>query len=189
MSEVLWPAARRAILGLLYAVPGRELHLREIARRACMAPATVQREAVALAEAGILTRRQSGHQTYYGANEGCPIFAEMRGLILKTSGLADAVRAALAPFGSRIESAFVYGSMADGTAGPDSDVDLCVVGKVGLRELASVIPSLTERLGREVNPVALTPEEFRELRQRGDHFISTILAGPRIDVVGCSNGA
>jgi len=187
MSQVLWPAARGAVLGLLHTMPERELHLRELARQTGMAPATIHREVAALVGAGILLQRRSGHQVYFRANQQCPIFPELRGLALKTVGLAEPLREALEPFGPRIDLAFVYGSMADGTARPDSDIDLCIVGSVALSELAHAMPPLRERLGREVNPVVLKRSEFDDLRQAGDHFVCSILSRPRIDVVGCSD--
>lgn len=55
----------------------------------------VQRELVRLTGAGLLTVSRIGRQTHYQANERAPIFAELRGIVLKTSGLADELRAAL----------------------------------------------------------------------------------------------
>jgi predicted nucleotidyltransferase len=189
LSAVLWPAARRAVIGLLCAEPDRELHLRDIARRVGMAPATIHREVAALAEAGILACRRSGHQTYYRADPACPIAAELRGIALKTTGLAETVRRALAPLGTRIEWAFVYGSMANGTALPGSDVDLCVVGELDLRDLVDAARLLRDELGREVNPVVMRPEVFAERRRAGDRFVASMLSGPRIDIAGGADEA
>jgi predicted nucleotidyltransferase len=49
--------------------------------------------------------------------------------MLKTIGLADVLRSALAPLGKRIKAAFVYGSMAKGILTASSDVDVMVIGK------------------------------------------------------------
>ena len=38
---------------------------------------------------------------FYQANRRCPIFAELQGLVVKTAGVADVLRAALAAAGYR----------------------------------------------------------------------------------------
>jgi len=179
--------ARGAVLGLLYGHPVQELHLREIARRTGLAPATVQREVQLLASAGILERRRDGQQVYYSANAAWPAFQELRGLVLKTVGLADIIRGALAPLADRVVAAFVYGSMADGTFTGESDIDLMVVGDIPLRELARALRPLREALGRQVNPVAIRPSELHARVRAGDHFMMTVLRGARIDLIGDSD--
>jgi hypothetical protein len=42
------------------------------------------------------------------------VFEELRALVLKTVGLADVLRAAVAPVSKDIRAAFVYGSIAKG---------------------------------------------------------------------------
>ena len=187
LAAALWPKVRRRILGLLLANPTQEWHLRAIVRRTDLAPATVQREVVSLAEAGILTRRQDGNQVYYRANQDCPIFSELRSVILKTVGLADVLREALTPLGDQIEVAFVYGSIAEGTDRSASDVDLMIIGEVGLRTLAPLLPDVHTTLGREVNPVTMSPQELAERAADSDHFITTVLQGPKIFLIGDKN--
>jgi hypothetical protein len=58
---------------------------------------------------------------HYQANASAPIFEELRGLVLKTSGLVDVLRAALAPLAAEIDQAFVYGSVAKGKDTAKSD--------------------------------------------------------------------
>jgi len=184
LAEALWPRARRRILGLLMSHPDEEWHLRDLARRSDLAPATAQREVVVLTEAGVLRRRESGNQVYYSANRDCPIFSELQGIALKTVGLLDVVSEALAEFDDRIEVAFVFGSMAAGSARNDSDVDLMVVGDVGLRELVPALREMQRSLHREVNPVTITADEFAGRVADSEHFITTVLREPKMFVVG-----
>jgi hypothetical protein len=46
-----------------------------------------------------------GNQKHYRANASAPIFEELQSLVLKTSGLVDVLRAALAPLASQIDLA------------------------------------------------------------------------------------
>ena len=60
---------------------------------------------------GILQSVQEGRQKYYQANKECAIFDELRGLALKTAGLVDVLREALAPVAEQIATAFVFASL------------------------------------------------------------------------------
>ena len=157
LAEVLWPVGRARILGLLLGQPDETWHLREIARRTGLAPATVQREIASLARAGILTRQRQGNQVYY------QVFPELHSLALKTAGLADVLRQVLQPLGDRLGLAAVFGSLAAGTAHGDSDVDLLLIGDLTLRELSAPLAEAERTLGREINPVVMTREELQAM--------------------------
>jgi predicted nucleotidyltransferase len=183
-AEALWPLARRKVLGLLFGPSDQELHLREIARRTGLAPATVHREVASLARAGILERRRSGRQVYYRANPTCPLFPELRRLILKTVGLADVLREALEPLRDRIRCAFIFGSAARGDLLNDSDVDLMVIGEVTLRELVAPLRSAEADLSRPVNPVTMRPHEFVDRLAQEQPFLLNVLRDPKMHLIG-----
>lgn len=46
-----------------------------------------------------------GGQIYFQANPDNPIYAELRSLVVKTSGVADVLRAALGPLAERVSAA------------------------------------------------------------------------------------
>ncbi len=75
----------------------------------------VQRELARLEAAGLVTTSRVGRQKHYQANERAPVFSELRGIVLKTSGLGDVLRDALSPFHGDIRAAFVFGSIAKGS--------------------------------------------------------------------------
>jgi len=56
-----------------------------------------------------------------------------------------------------------------------SDVDVMVVGRAGLADLSSALRKTEERLGKEVNVTAYSPEEFREKIKSRDHFLTAVL--------------
>lgn len=184
VADALWPVTRRRVLGLLLADPEQEWHLREIVRRTELAPATVQREVLSLAEAGILARRREGRQVYYRADPACPIFPDLQAIVLKTVGLADVLRNALEPLRQRIAAAFVFGSVAEGTSAGGSDVDLMVITRASLADVVEALRPAQERLGREINPVRVTPKEFKNRLAEGDHFLRTVLDRPKLFLIG-----
>jgi len=71
----------------------------------------------------------------------------------------------------------VYGSVARREEHAASDVDLMVIGKVGLGDLAPSLRKVENHLGREVNVTNYSVDEFRKKVAAGDHFLTTVLHG------------
>jgi predicted nucleotidyltransferase len=114
-----------------------------------------------LGEAGLIHGIRRGHQIYYQANRKNPIFAELKSILAKTSGIRDILLEVLAPLEDRIRLASVYGSIARGEETSSSDADLMVVGEVSFADAAALSES-EAKLGREVNPTVYGPREFRQ---------------------------
>jgi predicted nucleotidyltransferase len=131
-----------------------------------------------------LEQRKDGRRTYFRAEARSPIFRELRSIFEKTVGLIPTLRAALRPFANKIACAFVYGSIARREERATSDVDLMVIGRVGLADLAPNLTKIEKRLGREVNVTDYSVEEFRKKVAQGDHFLTTVLKGSRQFVKG-----
>lgn len=96
LGDVLFTKTQRQVLGLLFGNPERSFYAKEIVRFAGVGIGSVQRELEKLSVAGLLTVTRIGNQKHYQANCQAPIFEELRGIVLKTFGLADALREALA---------------------------------------------------------------------------------------------
>jgi predicted nucleotidyltransferase len=184
VQDWLFPRARRAILTLLMMDSDKRWHLREVVRRADCAVGTVRRELKGLVECGIAVESRDGNRTYYQANPQCPVYPELAGIIRKTSGLADVLRAAMAGLGERVKVAFIYGSQARQEAGPSSDVDLMVIGEVGFAEVVSAISQAQDALGKEINPTVYSPEEFRRKASSGHQFVRSVLKDRKIFLIG-----
>lgn len=184
LAEALFTTTQQRLFGLLYGEPERSFYLKEILRLTGMGVATIKRELDRMVEAGILTRTHVGNQHHYQADPSCPIHAELAAIVRKTLGLADPLRAALAPLAERITWAFIFGSMARGTGIRNSDVDLMVVGDVTLDELSVALYPAQETVSREINPKLYRPAEWLELVASEDAFARNVLDNPRIDLIG-----
>ncbi len=184
LSAALFGKTRRNLLALFCGAPDRAFYLREVVREAGAGLGAVQRELMRLTAAGLLIRTVPGRQVYYQANRAHPVFPELQGLMRKTAGLADVLRAALVPLEGQIDRAFVYGSQAAGAATSGSDVDLLVVGELDELALHRTIREAERRLGRTVNYSLLTPTEFARRKRARGGFLARILAGPTISLTG-----
>jgi predicted nucleotidyltransferase len=166
--------------------PTREFHVRELVRLTGLAPRTVHQEIEKLVGADLLVERRESNRRYVQANQRHPLFRPLREIILKTDGLGDVLREALGSEG--VEFAFVYGSIAAAEPSAESDVDLMIVGSLGLREAVRRLGPAHDALGREINPSVWTKHEFDRRWRENDAFLSRILAGPTIPVVGAVPG-
>ena len=186
IAETLFGKTRRRVLGLLYGRPDESFYLRQVVRLTDAGVGPVQRELNALTRAGLVTREKQGMQVYFQANPDSPVFDDLRRLIEKTTGLADQVRAALIPFEDEgtIQHAFLFGSVASGTQSSVSDVDVMVIGNVRLSEVAPALRPVQDLVAREINPSVYRLDEFVRRVAAGDHFISSVMQGPRMTLVG-----
>lgn len=121
---------------------------------------------------------------FYQADSDSPIFPDLQGLLIKTAGLIDVLRDSLEPLAGHIAASFVYGSIARNQETSASDVDLLVVGKVGLTDLALPLREAQDKLGRDVNPKLYSPAEFAKRLAASDHFLTNVLQKPRLFVMG-----
>lgn len=183
-ASALFPDTRKRILAALLMHPKRAWFASDLARHLRAPKTSLQRELANLQGAGIIRRRVEGKHVYYQADPDCPFLPELQGLMLKTAGLVDVVRAALSPFRSRIEFAFVHGSLASATETSTSDVDLLVVGRVGLADLARPLRKAGATLAREVNTTVCGVEEFAKQAAAGEGFIHKVLERPKLFVLG-----
>ena len=187
LSKLLFTDYQRRVLGLLLLHPERQYHVREIARQTNTAAGTLHKELSRLAQAGVLSRREQGNQVCYAANRDCPIFEELASIFRKTSGLADELRQALSPVAEKLRLAFIFGSMAKGTAQASSDVDVLLVGKVEFEEIVRLFYPVQSRLGREINPKVYSENEWQAKLHTADPFALGLLAQPKIFLIGSKN--
>jgi len=180
----LFGKTQRALLALFFARPEQSFYLRQIVRLAGIGQGAAQRELARWVEAGLLVRTQRGHQVHFQANRESPVFAELKALTVKTAGVADVLREALAAVADRVTLAFVHGSVARGTEKAGSDVDVVVVGKVRFGAVAAALSEAQAVLGREVNPMVYSEREFRDKVNAGHHFLKTVMDEPKLFLIG-----
>ncbi|MGV8897751.1 MAG: nucleotidyltransferase domain-containing protein [Burkholderiaceae bacterium] len=184
-ADALFTKTQQRVLAVLFGQSQRSFYANEIIGLAGSGSGAVQRELARLESAGLVTTHRIGNQKHYQANPAAPIFAELRGIVLKTFGAADVLRAALQPLWQSVELAFVYGSLAKGTEHAGSDVDLMVIGALSSNaELLEALMPAQAQLGRAVNPTLYTPDEFAQRVQEGRSFILRVLEQPKIFVKG-----
>jgi predicted nucleotidyltransferase len=183
MLDVLFSNTRREILKLFFTHPDREYHLREVARSTGAGRGAVARELKVLSEAGILALERKANLSIYRANRECPVFEEIHGLVIKTSGIADVLKCALYDL-EGVSLAFIFGSVSRGELDNSSDVDVCIVGSVQYSDVSRVLNTAERILDRKVSPVVYTTDEFHQKVSQKNRFITSVMAGSVIMLIG-----
>ncbi|MBW1945260.1 MAG: nucleotidyltransferase domain-containing protein [Deltaproteobacteria bacterium] len=183
LSEILSSKVRAEVFRLLFGLNDNALHVREIERRSGFTIGTIQTEMKKLYRLDLVSKRRDGNRLYYSANQQHPLFLEIQALVVKTVGLLYILKGAL-DRQKEIRMAFVFGSLADGSEKAGSDIDLMVIGDIGLRSLTRLLVGLTETLGREINPYVLTTEEFSHRKSENEHFLNQVLKDSKLFIIG-----
>jgi predicted nucleotidyltransferase len=185
IADALFSGVQQRLLALIFGQPDRSFYTNELLRLAGTGRGALQRELEKLASSGLVTLHCVGNQKHYQANRAAPVFEELRGIVLKTFGLTEVLRAVLADLGERIQLAFVYGSVAKGADTAASDIDVMVVGdEVTYGDLFERLSVAESTLGRKVNPTLYSRSEFQRKRQDENHFVTRVLSQPKLFLKG-----
>lgn len=184
LANFLLGPFRTRVLSELLLHPDASWHSRELARRIGALPGSTNRELIKLADVGILLRQQIGNQIHYGANPDCPVFAELAGMLRKTSGIAAVLAEALAPLADRIQSALVFGSVARGAETTHSDIDVLVLGEVSFAEVIEALYPAQQEVQREINPVVYRADDFRAKLACNNTWAREVAEKPKLFLIG-----
>lgn len=188
LGTALFSGVQQRILGALFGNPEKSFYRNELMRLTSSGKGALQRELDRLEQSGLVTVRAVGNQKHYQANREAPIFEELHGIVVKTFGVADVLRSALAPLGEGIEAAFIFGSVAKASDTGSSDIDLFVVSDA--LEYQDVIEALMPAegiVGRKINPTIYSRAELARKRKERSSFIQRVLEQPKIFLIGSAD--
>jgi uncharacterized protein len=131
-------------------------------------------------DCGLLRERRVGNQRRLAANPAFLLYPELRRMIVKTVGVAQPLAHAMRPLAPRLQDAFVFGSVAAGTDGSESDVDLAVVGDLTLFDISPLLDAAQAELGRPVHVNLYTAAEWG---RDDDPVLAAVRKSPRIDLM------
>jgi DNA-binding transcriptional ArsR family regulator len=117
-----------------------------------------------LEDAKVITSEKLGRNKVYKANKKHPLFADIRNIILKSSGIQSVIDNILQNLG-RLEAAYITGDYAKGV---DSGViDLIVVGEeINQAELDRVSTKTEKLIERKIRVLKLSTAEFAKLQTK-----------------------
>ncbi len=183
LDKIFGSRLRAKLLGWFFTHIDEQFFVRQLAPILKEDPTNISREMAKLESLGILASVRQGNLKQFRVNKACSFLNELRGLVLKTTGVAGQIKAEIERI-KGIKIAFVYGSFAKGEETAESDVDLLFVGNVDQGVLDTALQGLEKDLGRTINYVLYDSKEFREKVSSRDGFIADVLAGEKVMLTG-----
>lgn len=189
LGDALFTSTQQKLLALLFGQPERSFFANELIKLSASGSGAVQRELKRLTESGLVNSKRIGNQRHFQANSESPIFEELRQIVRKTFGLAEPIRHALISFGTSIEHAFLFGSVAKSTDSAASDIDLFIVSKtLTYPDLMTQLMEAEVQLGRTINTTIYTPHDLKRRIKEKNSFVARVLEQPKIWIIGSNLG-
>ncbi|KKS83373.1 MAG: Transcriptional regulator [Candidatus Gottesmanbacteria bacterium GW2011_GWA1_43_11] len=183
LIDILISKVRVKVLELFLGLPDQSYHVRDIVRRVAEEINAVRRELSRLEKTGFLSSEWRANRRYYSVKSDFIFLPEFLSMVNKSIGLGGAIITNRAKLG-KIKYAMLSGSFIKGYPYTQNDIDLFVVGTIVLPELSVIIKEEEARRNREINFTPMTEEEFNFRKNRRDPFVMTILAKPRVMLIG-----
>lgn len=175
-------SARVRILSLLLLNPDTKFYQREIETITGLAISSIHRETKKLEALGVLRKSTEDDKVYFQGNRDYSLFPELRKMLLKTVGLKVVLADAQAD--ERVKAAFIHGHFAAERERPTDPISIFVVGDVSRQELEARAEEVQSSVGREITCYVRTPQSFRSRVQLGYGFVASVLAGPKLFLIG-----
>lgn len=183
LSDLITSQSRIKLLTVFLTNPYDMFHVRELVRRTGDEINAVRRELSFLEKKGILNKEQRANRVYHSLSRSYPFYNDLLKLSAKIIGLGSDILKNRAKLG-KIKYIMFSGSFVKRTKKSSDEVDVLVVGIIVLPELALLIRNEEKRLSSEINYTVMTDEEFDFRKKKSDPFISSILAGSRVMLIG-----
>lgn len=170
------------LLALLLLQPERSWTLHELVGVVEAPQSSVHRELVRAEAAGVIRRDGSARPHRFSAAKDDPLYEPLAALLGRSIGIEEQLRVALGR--PDVRAAAIFGSWANGTRRPGSDIDVLVIGDANLQELRRRVRPIGKSAGRTIDVTLLAPDEFRKLRESEASFARRVLGAATIPLVG-----
>lgn len=183
LEHLITSKAKRRLLKLFITNPDSAFYTREIAKLTGEPINGVRRELAHLESAGLVKPRREGNLKYYSLVKEFPFYPELKKIIYATVGLGDYLNNKFKE-PQQIELAFIYGSVAKNGETAKSDIDLFVVGEIDEADLHTLASQIEADIRRNINYVLMTRTEFQERLNRGEPFVTHVMAEEKLVLKG-----
>lgn len=186
MIEITKSKTKIAILGLFFNEPAGEFYLRQLEGITGYSVGNIRREMMKLEKSGLFLSRIMGKMKLYRLNTAHPLYNEIKNIVCKTIGIEGRLKEIIKKY-QDIRFAFIYGSFARGKEKALSDIDLIVIGGMDFKGIKTRIYEYQSKIGREINSIIYSPEEFLSKFKAENHFIRTVIKEPKIFLKGAED--
>lgn len=178
LEKIFTSKTRIKILDYLFFCK-KETYLREISKTLKISPSSVKREIDNLCKIGLVQKQQNKIKI----NEQNPIINDLKNIFIKTDSIIHPIKKAL----QKIDAKYIliFGSFAEGTYTPESDIDLLIIGNCKQSRVFSCLKTAEQKIGREINPIVWTLKNIIQNKKTG--FVKDISKKKKIMIKGNKN--
>jgi predicted nucleotidyltransferase len=157
----------KGVIDILFSIPGRRLTIRELSKEAGSSYATTWRLVNALISMGALRSEIVGPSRLISINEESPIVADLKRLkemdLLPHRKVAERFAELMSRI-SNVQKVILFGSVAEGNATAESDIDIAVVMKRRsdkiMRETYDTASDIQDETGMRLAPIQVLEREL-----------------------------
>ncbi len=163
LDSLITSKTRIKLLLKFFLNPDNSGYLRQLAEEFGESTNAIRLELNKLSDANIIESQVKGRNKIYRANDGHPLFDDIRNIVLKSTGIDKVISDIIRKLGD-VHLAFVRGDYA---AGRDSGlIDLVIVGPdVNVAEVERVRKKTEKLIGRKISTLILQPDEYQNLER------------------------
>ncbi len=158
-------------------------YVRELTRMTKEEINAIRRELENLLAVGLLQSEKRGNRLYYSVKTNYYLYSELVNLVTKSTGVGKVVAKNKNKLGF-VKFLFITQKLARGLERKPEDVDLLIVGKVIMPQVAVLAKALEKQLNTELNYSCMTEDEFSYRKNHQDPFITKVLLQPKVMLIG-----
>ncbi|OGW80586.1 MAG: hypothetical protein A3C47_01020 [Omnitrophica bacterium RIFCSPHIGHO2_02_FULL_51_18] len=163
------------ILDYFFLNEARDVYINELARIIDADPKNLYRMLLRLESEGVLESEFKGKQRYFRARKKSPVYAAYKTLYTQTAGLGQQLKKELSGI-KGLREGYLFGSYGTKKFGPESDIDLLLVGDYVRLQVQRVLFKIQKKIAREINAVHLTDSDFRKQKIQKGSFVHRVLS-------------
>ena len=183
LSDLIISKVRVKLLKLFLSQTKEMFYVRQLTRITKEEINAIRRELDHLQKAGLLKSEKRGNRLYYSVKTNFPLYPELTNLVTKSTGVGRLIIKNRSKLGF-VKFAFISQKLARGLPRTAEEVDLMVIGKVIMPQMAVITKQIEKMLDTEINYSCMTEEEFSYRKSHKDPFIVKVLLQSRITLIG-----
>ena len=183
LTDFMVSRVRAKLIKIFLQSPKEMYYVRQLTRSSKEEINAVRRELAHMAEKGMVRSEPRGNRLYYQFRDSYPFYPELLAIVVKSTSLGKQIINNRSKLGfikfAFLTSKFIRQAKKDG-----NQVDMVIVGKVIMPQIALIVKEYEQEMGTEVNYSCMTEDEFAYRLSRKDPFITNILIQPRVMLIG-----
>jgi len=164
--------------------PKKKIRFRALQRLLDLGAASLKRDLMRLTQLGAVERFQKGFAIEYAVDPSSSLWSALNHLVRELSTPETLLKEAMRDVPG-VEAAFIFGSVARGTAEWDSDIDLFVIGD-NLNRLIFYdrIAEVSHLTGKEINTIRYSKDDLARRLAGESRFVREVLQNEKVWVGG-----